>query len=274
MRIIQISDTHLSAEFSHFAANAETIGRHVAASGADLVINTGDLSMNGAVSPADLALAAGWHRSLGVPVKAVPGNHDVGDRVEIRADQPLDDARLETFRRVIGPDRWVEDIPGWRLIGLNAMLFATGHREDEEQIDWLADVARVDAKVALFLHKPLCIDTLDEGPRGYWTVVPERRRPLLAALGQSDLRLVASGHLHIAKHRTIGGIEHIWSPAGSFVCGDMQEDLGGDRRIGWVEYEFSPDGFTHRFVFPEDARDLPLDPLHDLIYPPFAAEDA
>jgi len=45
--------------------------------------------------------------------------------------------------------------------------------------------AQVDAKLALFLHKPLCIEAMDEGPRGYWTVVPERRRSLIAALGRA-----------------------------------------------------------------------------------------
>ncbi|MDR3375429.1 MAG: metallophosphoesterase [Ancalomicrobiaceae bacterium] len=268
MRIIQISDTHLSAEFSQFTANAEALKRNLATSGADLVINTGDLSMNGAIRAADLALAAEWHRALPAPVLAVPGNHDVGDRAEIRFDQPINDARLAAYRQVIGPDRWVEDIPGWRLIGLNAMLFQSGHAEDKAQLDWLAEVARVDAKVALFLHKPLCIETMDEGPWGYWTVVPERRRALMTALSETDLRLVASGHLHIARHRVIDGVEHVWGPAGSFVCGDIQEDLGGDRRIGYVEYDFSRDGVSHRFVFPADTRDLPLDPVHDLIYPP------
>ena len=172
VRILQISDTHISAEHSDFAENGAVIARAIAELKPDLVINTGDLSMNGAISAVDLELAKSWHDKLGVPVLTVPGNHDVGDTFENRSDQVLDTARVAQFRTIAGPDRWTHDIDGWRLIGLNAMLFGTGHPEEEVQFEWLAGAVETDAKIAIFMHKPLFIDQPDEGPRGYWTVVP------------------------------------------------------------------------------------------------------
>ncbi len=125
MRIIQISDTHVSREHDDFSANVALVGAEVAATAADLVIHTGDLSMNGAVGPDDLDDALAWMRTLPQPALWLPGNHDVGDLPDLRADQRLDDERLARYRDRAGDDRWMRDAGGWRLIGLDAMLCAT-----------------------------------------------------------------------------------------------------------------------------------------------------
>jgi 3',5'-cyclic AMP phosphodiesterase CpdA len=267
LRIVQISDTHLSAEHRDFEQNCAEIGRAIAEIKPDLIINSGDLAMNGCIVAADLHRARDWHATLGSPFLSVPGNHDVGDRSDIRADQAVNDARLAQFRAIAGADRWAHDIEGWRLIGLDAMLMGTGHAEEDIQFQWLEDAVATSDKVALFLHKPLFIVSPDEGPRGYWTVLPEPRARLLSILARCDLRLVASGHLHIARELSLDGVMHIWSPAASFVCGGIQEDLGGERRIGLVDYTFEATGFTHRFVFPRATRNLQLDPIIHRIYP-------
>lgn len=267
MRIIQISDTHLSPRHRHFAENAEAMRAWLAAEQADLIVNTGDLSMNGAIDADDMAFAADWHRALGVPFLAVPGNHDVGDVATIRADQVVNDERLARFRDEVADDRWTLDIPGWRLIGLNAMLYGTGHREEAEQFEWLRGAVETTSKVALFQHKPMFIEAADEGPRGYWTVTPEPRKILLDILRKADVQLVSSGHLHIAKKVQHGPVEHLWSPSSAFVCGDSQEDLGGSRRIGAVILEFDADGVVSRFERPAAVADLQIDPHMDAIYP-------
>ncbi|TBW33576.1 metallophosphoesterase [Siculibacillus lacustris] len=269
-RVIQVSDTHLSTVHRQFAENVAAVGRHIAASGADLVINTGDLTMNGAGDPADLALAADWHRDLGIDWRAVPGNHDVGDLLSIRADQPIGAARLAAYRAAIGDDRWSLDIDGWRLIGLDAMLFGSGDPEEEAQYRWFDEATETTAKIALFLHKPLFIDEVSEGARGYWTVKPEPRARLLAALQGADLGLVASGHLHVSRIRAVDGVAHVWGPSAAFVCGAIQEELGGARSVGVIEHRFTADAVESRFVRPRAVEDSLLDPVHDEIYPPSA----
>ncbi len=269
-RVLQVSDTHLSARHDHFAANVEAVGRHLAASRPDLVVSTGDLCMDGAGAVADLDRAAEWYRGLGAPVRAVPGNHDVGDTPAIRADQPVDDDRLAAWRRRFGDDFWSVDVEDWRLVGLDAMLFATGHPEEERQYAFLVEAAATDRRLALFLHKPLFVDRPDEGPRGYWSVPPAPRARLFAAIGAADLGLVASGHLHIFRARRIDGVDHVWGPSAAFVCGPIQEDLGGERVIGLVEHVFAGREVVSRFLRPDGVADTPLDPVHDEIYPPSA----
>lgn len=267
MRIIQISDTHLSAAHRFFDANTEAVRAWLAAERPDLIVHTGDLAMDGAGDPADLALAATWNSAFSVPVLSVPGNHDVGDTAAIKPTQTVDHARLAAWRDRIGPDRWKHDCAGWRLIGLNAMLLGTLHPEEDAQFAWLEAALATDAPVALFLHKPLFIDAPDEPPRGYWTVTPGPRRKLLTLLGSARVRLIASGHLHIARARRFGEVDHIWGPAASFVCGESQEDLGGARRLGAVIHEFDADRVTSRFVHPPGLEPLTIEPVQHILYP-------
>jgi alkaline phosphatase D len=274
LRVIQISDTHISTRHDHFAANVAAMRAWVTAQNADLIINTGDVSMNGAGDTADLDAAAAWHRDLGAPVHSVPGNHDVGDSAALRPDQALDDARLAAWRDRIGPDRWQVDAAGWRLIGLNAMLLGTGHAQEEQQFAWLAEAVAHTGPIALFLHKPLFIVNADEAAAGYWTVPPAPRHRVLDILAGGEVLLIASGHLHIHRQRRIGITRHVWAPSSAFVVAEMQEDLGGARRLGAIEHVFSLAGVDSRHVRPEGLADLPIDPVIDTIYPSPVADRA
>ena len=267
MRIIQISDTHLSAAHEIFAANTEAVRAWLAAQQADLVIHTGDVAMDGAGVVADLALGAAWNHGFSVDVLSVPGNHDVGDTAAIKPSQTVDDGRLSAWRDHFGPDWWSLDRDGWRLIGLDAMLFGTGHAEEERQFAWLAEALHTDMPVALFLHKPLFIDTPDEGPRGYWSVLPAPRARLLELMGKADVKLVCSGHLHIHRQFHHDGIAYVWGPSAAFVCGDSQEDLGGERRLGAVVHDFAADRVTSTFIRPDGLTDLTIEPVIDILYP-------
>lgn len=274
MRVIQVSDTHLSASHEHFSRNNLAVTQWLCAQQADLIVHTGDLGMDCAGTLEDLHLAADWISGLATELVCVPGNHDVGDRVEIKPSQPLNDARLAQWRDVIGPDYWSMDQGGWRLMGLNAMLFETGHPGEEQQFTWLESTLSTRLPVAVFLHKPLFVEHLEEGPRGYWTVPPQPRRRLLALLDQANVKLIASGHLHIHRERAFGDTTHVWGPAASFVCGESQEDLGGVRQLGVMEHLFEGDSVTSRFLRPDGLEDLLIDPVQHEIYPRDEANEA
>ena len=138
MRIIHISDTHLSRRKPHFADNWPPLAAWIAAQSCDLVIHTGDVTVDGAGIEDDLRYAAKLMRSLGVRFRAVPGNHDVGDAGHPR--QPVTDGRLARWRTYFGLDRWFEDVEGYRLVGLDAMLLGSGGREEAAQAAWLDGV--------------------------------------------------------------------------------------------------------------------------------------
>lgn len=268
MRVVQISDTHISRNHRYFEANNERIAAHVAGLLPDLIIHTGDVSMDGAGDARDLELARRWVAALPAETLAVPGNHDVGDLPDIKATQPVNDSRLAAWRDSFGSDRWSRDIPGWRLIGLDAMLFGTDHAEEQRQFEWLAPLLATDKSIALFMHKPLCIADPAEPACGYWTVAPQPRQKLLGLLDGAPVRLLATGHLHIHRQASIDGISHLWGPAASFVCGTSQEDLGGERRLGLIEHTFAEDGVTSRFVRADGLEDLLIEPVQHMIYPP------
>lgn len=267
MRVLQISDTHLSRRHTQFADNAAALARWVRDQKPDLIVNTGDASMDGAMDLDDLAYVAEWHGALGAPVRTVPGNHDVGDISAIRPDQTIDDARLGHWRRIVGPDRWIADHDGWRLIGLNGMLLGSGHDEEMVQDDWLQGAVETDRQIAVFLHKPMFIDGPEEGPRGYWTVLPEPRRRLAELFAKARLKLVASGHLHGWRQEMRDGVAYVWAPSGAFVVGALQEDLGAERTLGAVEHIFTPEGVTSRFIRADGLEDRPIDPIVRVIYP-------
>src|SRR4051812_14831937 len=105
MRIIQISDTHLSPGKPHFLANWPPLAAWIAAQHGDLVIHTGDVTVDGVEVAEDLVHAAELMRQLGGRLRALPGNHDVGDAGHPR--QPVDDRSLARWRDHFGPDRWV-----------------------------------------------------------------------------------------------------------------------------------------------------------------------
>jgi alkaline phosphatase D len=272
MRIIQVSDTHLSDRHRHFATNTAATARWIAAQRPALIVHTGDVTMDGAGAPNELVQAKSWPGFAGVDVLSVPGNHDVGDAVAVNPRQPVNDARLAAWRQSIGPDWWRRDTQGWRLIGLNAMLLGTGHAEEEVQFSWLKGALACALPIAMFLHKPLFVDHPGEGPRGYWTVTPEPRARIFALMKGANVRMVASGHLHIWRQVEHEGASYVWGPAASFVVGASQEPLGGERRLGVVQHDFAANAVTSRFIRPEGLEDLLIEPVQHLIYPPAAPE--
>jgi 3',5'-cyclic AMP phosphodiesterase CpdA len=249
MRIIQISDTHLSPGKSHFADNWAPLANWIAAQQPDLVIHTGDVTVDGAGVEEDLAYSAGLMRGLGVRWRAVPGNHDVGDAGHAR--QPVTGERLATWRRHFGPDRWVEDVDegerGWRLIGIDAMLLDSGEPEEVEQAQWLDRVMDEAGgrRIAWFLHRPLFLDRPEEGDTRYWSIKPQPRAQLMALVRRHRVALVASGHLHKARDFDYDGTRYVWSPASSFlVDASIQPEMPGDKRLGAVVYDLQPGGLT------------------------------
>jgi len=271
-RIVQITDTHLSPGKQHFAANWAPTREVVLAQDPDLVLHTGDVTVDGADIEADLEHCAGLFAALGVPVHAVPGNHDVGDPES--AHQPVDAVRLARWRRHIGHDWWTLDIDGWRLVGIDSMLVGSGLADEREQQAFV-DAAMRDAgarRLAWFMHKPLFLESPDEGDTGYWTFKPGPRAEWMARLRAHRVELVATGHLHKMHERTLDGCRYVWGPSSGFVVGErLQEAMPGDKKLGAVVHDFSADGVATRIVeLPALARYWIDDVIHE-VYPPRSA---
>lgn len=269
MRVIQISDTHLSPGKMHFLDNWPPLARWIAEQQPDLVIHTGDVTVDGAGVEEDLRHAAGLMRALGVPFRAVPGNHDVGDAGH--GHQPVDAERLGRWRSHFGADRWIEDAENWRLIGFDAMLLGSGEPEEVVQDDWLRTVMSnaADRHIAWFLHRPLFLDRPDEADTGYWPVKPQPRSRLIELVRRYSVGVVASGHLHRARDFTRAGTRYIWAPASSFLVGPkiVAEPIPGEEVLGAVIYEIDGESLEADIVpIPGLSRKW-IDDVIEEVYP-------
>jgi len=262
-RIAQITDTHLSERHAGFTANFDLLAEHLRDAAPDLVVHTGDVSAHGELAIDDLLFARRKLDALGLPWRAIPGNHDVGNDPGL-GNTPADAARLARWTEAFGPDRFVEDVPGWRLIGLDTLITTTDLPEAEEQFADLADAlaSAVGRAVGLFLHKPLCEETMAEHLASYWSVQPKPRRRMLDLLEAYRPAFVASGHVHQWRDRGVSeGLRQVWAPATAFIVGDTWQHrvAGGGKPVGYVEHVLHENGRHEcRLVQPDgmQAHDL------------------
>lgn len=245
-RVVQLSDTHLSEVLPTFVANFEAVVDWLNELKPDLVIHTGDVVLDAPRRPEDLTFAAALHRRIEAPLLTLPGNHDVGnDLVDAsNADEPaIAEAQLEVWHRAFGPDRFSAARAGWQLIGLNAQLLASDLPGAAAAWDWLATELGSSAgrPLALFLHKPLCLERLDEDERDPAYLIPAARVRLLDLCADGDLRLIGSGHIHRYRERRIDGVAHVWAPSTAFIFPGAGDPRRGEKRHGVVRYDFEAD---------------------------------
>lgn len=246
--VVQVSDTHLSGRHGYFLANWRRMLRRLRAEPPDLVVNTGDLSINGAEDDDDLAFAIEEHRRLPVPWRVVCGNHDIGEEPgALHLGHPIGDDRLDRWTRIAGEQWWSVDVESWRLVGLNGFLYGTGMAIEREQHDWLRHtLATAPGPIGVFVHKPLFVDGPDD-PGGVRAFTASNRRPLVELLRSNDVRFVACGHLHQHRQAEWEGRTLIWGPSTAFPAGEAAE--GASTALGWVEHVF--DGDQHRATLVE-----------------------
>jgi len=248
-RVLVVSDSHLSSRTPEALANWDAVVAHIAHDEPDIVVHTGDVSTDGAERGDDLAFARTQLDRVERPSYVLPGNHDLGDNPHAgsaTSHEPRVDAeRLARYRDHLGPDRWTIDLPGWRLVGLNALLFGSGLDDEAEQWRWFDD--RLEGmgrreRVGVFVHKPVVStparpdDTAETSPGRY--VPPAARERILA----TGARLVVSGHTHqFCRHRT-DGTTHVWAPSTWAVIPDRFQPTIGDKVCGVVELVLHDDG--------------------------------
>lgn len=142
----------------------------------------------------------------------------------------------------------------------------TGIASEIEQHEWLqSQLSGANGKpVALFLHKPLFLDTPGDPEEAGTAVryVPQPvRGEFVKMLGAHDVRLIGSGHVHQRRDFTYGHTRHVWAPATSFLLPERIQPVIGTKETGLVEYRFQPDAFEVRHVRAPGQADVGLDSL-------------
>ena len=226
-----------------------------------VVVANGDLIMGDPDDETDYAFAREAFARLGeigVPCRYLPGNHDVGDNiVSGNMEKRVSDARCARFVSYFGEERWSFEAAGWGFAGINSQwLGSNGHPAEAAQWQWLGQTLAGFAgkPVALFLHKPLFLDHPSEpdyvdDPSVRQSVIDSASRARLLELCKAHgVRLISCGHKHQTRSFALDGIYHIWAPSTACVNGSPTSRHWGAREVGFIDFQFRPDGFEHRIV--------------------------
>ena len=255
-RIAQISDIHLSPTRPFFQHNWEIMVEILNEDRPDLVVCTGDISLDGAGVESELAYAAAQLRRLSSDLLVVPGNHDCGNsRPDTRGGETLiTSERLAAFRRHVGPDYWFRDLGRWRLVGLNSMLPGSGLPAEAEQWQWLEDTLANagDRRMIVFMHKPLFLNDAAEAVPTQSSMHPEHRARLARLLQDHGVVALATGHIHDYRRQRLGPLSLIWAPSTAFVIDGfgLMRPRYGVRRVGYLEHKLNGRRPSCRFVEP------------------------
>jgi 3',5'-cyclic AMP phosphodiesterase CpdA len=257
IRVVQISDIHLSRRRPFFHHNWELLIELLANQTYDLIVCTGDMSIEGAEFEDELAFAAKQFERVKGPVRFVPGNHDIGNSVpDVRGGETaITPARRKAYMSHFGSDFWTYDVGAhWRLIGLNSMLLGSGLEGEAEQQSMLEEAVRNNngRRLMLFQHKPIYMRSADEDKVTQSSLYPEHRVRLRDAFAATGA-IVCSGHIHDYKTDVWGNLEQIWAPSTAFV---MDKDgicnpLYGVRRLGYLTHTLNGANHEHQLVEPD-----------------------
>jgi 3',5'-cyclic AMP phosphodiesterase CpdA len=251
MRIVQISDTHISHLGGVTSENFERIAEFVnTALRPDLVVNSGDVSILSPDVTEDRETAAKLHQAFDAPVRVLPGNHDLGEVGEhawmgIRVTSE----RIANFVSTFGSDRFLEFVgDDWAIIGLNSEVLGSGLPEEADQWTWLESVAsQVEGRnLVFFLHKPFW-SPAPEFTEHALAIEPSDRDRILGLFAKSTVKAVGSGHLHNYRRKVEEDILTVWGPSSAFIVHSLPATWGGLAQIGVVEYVIEGDTIESYF---------------------------
>jgi 3',5'-cyclic AMP phosphodiesterase CpdA len=251
VRIVQISDTHLSHLGGPTTDNLERLIPFVNDGlRPDLVVHSGDVLMADPDVAADRDAARDLLGRISAPLRVVPGNHDIGEP----GDEPwgglaATSARVAAFTGAFGPDHWLCEVGDYVAIGLNSEILSTGLPEEQAQWDWLETVpAQVGRRPALvFCHKPLWPPAPAPGENALSVPGRERYR-LLQALAGVDVRVFGNGHLHQFAIGRYGDALTVTAPSTGFAGRSIERLVGhGLQQSGVVEYRCEDGGIEVYF---------------------------
>ena len=189
-RILHLSDLHVGARrATHDALFGVALAGLVERLDPALLIATGDLTHRGTRGQHEAA--AEFLRSLGRPILAVPGNHDVPYTLPGRFTSPW-----REFERCWGTTEPVHTSSGLQAVGLNSArpLRHQGGRIGAAQLERaaarLAEGEPGACRVAAFHHQ------LTGAPWRSRKRPLARRSTVLARLTEAGAELIIGGHIH------------------------------------------------------------------------------
>ena len=186
-RVLHVSDLHVGARESPDAG--PSLAALVERVRPELIVATGDLTHRGRRPQHDQAAA--FLRELGIPVVAVPGNHDIPYTFPARFTRPWAE-----FDRVWGTTRPVHVSDRICLVGINSVRpwrRQSGGVRDE-QLRWAA--AQLASAPAGALRMVAMHHQMIGAPWRTRKRAVARRNHILGTLVDAGAELIVSGHTH------------------------------------------------------------------------------
>ena len=206
--LVQLSDPHIGADWSggdplsSLAVAIEAV-RSIRPR-PDAILISGDLAHSGADS--EYAAMRELLEPAGVPLFALPGNHD--DRALLRRHFDLPGSGTE-------PVRYAAEIGPIRLLVLDSTVPGRdGGQLDAEQLDWLDSelAANPDTPVVVALHHPPFATGLP--PFDRIGVAPEDAAAFAAVVARhKNVQRIVAGHVHRAITGEVGGRPALTAPS-------------------------------------------------------------
>ncbi len=254
-RMVQLSDTHLSATHAYFEGNWCAALAEVRSAKPDLILHSGDVSFNGAAHPGDLQMARAAMDNLPCRWRVVAGNHDIGESHRVqRLGQNLNSVRLAVWQQNFGSPWWFEDFGAWRFIGCDSQLMASDAAECQEQEAFLATALaeREGREAFVLMHMPPFIDD-PENPEYTTAALPiDVRKWFLGLCLRYDVRVVASGHMHVHRAEMYGNTEFVWAPTTAMVA--VRRQWKSYRQFvqpGYLDWAFDGRHYCYKLITPE-----------------------
>jgi 3',5'-cyclic AMP phosphodiesterase CpdA len=176
----------------------------------------------------------------GIPVRWLPGNHDVAADTVV----PTPDS-LATYREAFGDDYYAFDHGPIRFVALNTVVIDHPEYVPDE---WTAQLAFIEEEldgarrrerpVVLLGHHPLFLRHPDEED-GYWNLPLQRRRPILDLVHTHGVPMAIAGHWHRNSLASDRGFEMV-------TTGPVGVPLGDDPS-GFRVVEVAADRITHSY---------------------------
>jgi len=260
-KLIHISDLHLSRTHAYFYENWRAVASYINNTQPDLVVCTGDYVLDSPDDAEDLSLGRQEMNRLTVPWKSLAGDHDIGGgppQPRLRPEVPwlehymVTEERRQYYLELFGEDHWAMPFADWYLIGINDLIFESGFPAESDQWDFLEDhiATAGNAPIALFMHKPPCVTTFNEDHYTSNAIPAKARGRLRKILAGTNVRLIATGHLHVYRTLQTAGITVVTAP--TLMRGkDDYPSKNGYVTNGIIEYTFDGDGVEFRLVEPE-----------------------
>ncbi len=181
----------------------------------EFIVVLGDMVMdwNHTGQRSDL-LSAFERLSPDIPVRWVPGNHDVG----VDYYTPTSES-LEAYRSHFGPDRYAFTAGDYRYIVINTPLMDAPEEaasEADEQWDWLqselAEAKTDSRRTVLFGHHPPFNQHLEE-ESGTFNLPIEARKRLVGMLNDAGVKHYFAGHTHANQVASDAGLRVVATSA-------------------------------------------------------------